>query len=687
MRYSPPLDGIRAIAILGVLVYHIKPAALRGGFSGVDVFYVLSGFLITSIILHDLDLGSFSMRAFYLRRIQRLIPNLLVTILFTLFLWMIFMPPVSVRQVAMHGTWAIFDVSNFYVWRFLGGYWTSNAESAPLTHTWSLGVEEQFYLFYPAALVLLSKLGARKARLWLMLGGALSLGLCMYITGRHQPAAFYLLPTRLWELLLGAVLVSGFSTPKECSFASPFAGSYLATRRVLGWVGLALIVLGFVSISGTSGFPGYIALIPAVGTALVIWCTFGMQTGLAAFLSTRPLVRLGKVSYSVYLWHWPLITLGRSLAVIYGKREIFGSLLGGVAGLVLGWLAYLLVEQPLRKRGPGRRRRLAVIGVLFFGVASCTFLTAVLPTAADPGHLFDQPAYYGDEYCAGRVESASSINKSLRYSDVYLPAMPADRPNDFWRAGGVVKSYGRTSPKVVLIGSSHALMYSKTIDEICSELGISVSFLAVNGAPLLPQADFPAMVFNFANSGGASQFYSARLSWIREWHPDVIIAVDRWDDYLDQDGHLDPNFENQFHAFVSEFASLTHHLFIVAQVPVIDSGNDNMYNLREVVTWKKRRSNGMPELAADSRDAARRSLLGVMERDIRSFPNTQILRPDLLFYQADGSVRYSSGRLFFYADGNHLSQSGSDEARGIFRKAIADSVPVSSRLTPAVAPR
>lgn len=173
MRYSAPLDGIRATSILGVLFFHIAPTTLSGGFSGVDVFFVLSGFLITSIIQHDMRAGEFSMREFYLRRIQRLMPNVVITVLGVVLLWSLLLPPSTARQTGTHGLWALFSLSNVFIWKNLGGYWGNAAESAPLTHTWSLGVEEQFYLLFPLTLLLLTPQTGRLAR-WLGVMTAIS---------------------------------------------------------------------------------------------------------------------------------------------------------------------------------------------------------------------------------------------------------------------------------------------------------------------------------------------------------------------------------------------------------------------------------------------------------------------------------------------------------------------------------
>ena len=206
MPYRASLDGIRAIAIVAVLIYHVSPGWLSGGSTGVDVFFVLSGFLITSIILHDIQDRCFSMQEFYLRRIQRLLPNAIACILAVLLLWTLFLPANASVQPGVHGLWTLVNLSNVYVWRYLGGYWGAAAETAPLTHFWSLGIEEQFYLLWSVALLVVFKLRAKLLPA-LIIGALLASFAASLITTPIDPvAAFYLPATRTWELALGALL-------------------------------------------------------------------------------------------------------------------------------------------------------------------------------------------------------------------------------------------------------------------------------------------------------------------------------------------------------------------------------------------------------------------------------------------------------------------------------------------------
>jgi peptidoglycan/LPS O-acetylase OafA/YrhL len=662
MRYSPPLDGIRAVAILAVLLFHISPAALSGGFTGVDVFFVLSGFLITSIILHDLREGSFSFREFYLRRVQRLLPNVVVTVLAVVLLWTIFMPPGATRQVAHHGIWTIFNLSNFYIYNNLGGYWGSGAESSPLTHTWSLGIEEQFYMLFPGSLLLLARFQLRRVRMWLIVAIVLSFGLCLYGTRTHPTATFYLLPTRIWELLIGALLGAHLTPLQNTEDQQRFMFGVNILEGI-GLAGLGMILLGFVCINDGSGFPGMVSLLPTVGTGLVLFSIIDEKTRLAAVLSQSFFVRIGKLSYSIYLWHWPLITLGKSLAVLYGKPQIYGAVAGGVAGILLGWIVYVGVEQPLRRRGPGRSWRFATIAIGFSITATCAVAVMSRHSVADPDHRFDPLAFFGEEYTAGNAEGANQTIQSTRYYDVYFPPIPSNRSTDLWRSGGVVHPYGGGQPQVVVLGSSHALMYSKVIDDLCREMGISVAFLGVDSTSVFYE---DTTNFNFSSPLESREFYQARAEWLRKWHPNAVFVIDRWDDRFS----TPRGFDKELRSFLTEVSPVAGRVIFVSQVPAIRDGDQA--NLRELATWHMKHDHSLPLFYPDSKEPLRKQAISIAEADTASFSNLRVLRADLPFYRDDGSIQYESGRTFFYADGDHLSEKGAEVVRGLFSSAITE---------------
>ncbi|SRR5216684_1177004 len=666
MPYSAPLDGIRAIAILAVLIFHISPVVLKGGFAGVDVFFVLSGFLITSILLHDIRDGSFSMREFYLRRVQRLLPNVVVTVFAVVLLWTLLMPPSQAIQAGRHGLWTILNLSNIYIWRNLGGYWGDAAEWAPLLHTWSLAVEEQFYLFFPGFLLLLARVQRTRVLAWLVAATVLSLGLWLYGSRIHPVATFYLLPTRVWELLLGAALAA-HRTPLRTDDSYPRTLGPKALEA-MGWCGLGMILVGFLLIDEANEFLGLVTLVPVVGTAFVLVSVADGKTRLARLLSVPFMVVTGKLSYSLYLWHWPLITLGKLQADLYGVPQLAGAAAGAIAGVLLAWGAYVGVEKPLRQRGRGRSRRFATIAAGFCIVALGSGLLASWHAVPDPGHRFDTPSFHGILYSAGRGVDRDLITRATRYRDVYFPPLPS-RADDAWRTGGIMHLYGGGSPKVVVMGDSHALMYSRLIDDICREMGLSVAFLGVDQTPVF----FTATVNEkFPSHREAHEFDQARRRWLKEWHPEAVLIINRWDSTSN-------NFDEKLRSLLREVSPLTSRVVFVAQVPVAKWGEE--FNLREFMIWRMRNmrtENDLPRLEPDRNERVRKQAVAVAEAATTAFDNLRVLRADLPFYRENGSIRWAFGRSFFYADDDHLTDAGTEVVRSLFQSAIVEAHSASS---------
>lgn len=387
-QYISSLDGVRAIAIISVLIYHVSPGMLSGGFTGVDVFFVLSGFLITSIVQHDVREDVFSFKEFYVRRIQRLMPNAIACILAVLLLSLVFMPPSTEVQLGFHGLWTLFNLSNIYTWRKMGGYWGEGAGDAPLTHFWSLAIEEQFYLVFPILLFCLLRFQSKRVRWWLAILGAISFGMCMYGTySMSMPTAtFYLFPTRVWELLLGAALAARGNRLHSDQAQTRFScGPKL--REILGWCGLGTIVAGFVFINDYSSFPGLTALVPTAGTLLVLMSANIAESKISRFLSMPAMVSIGRLSYSLYLWHWPLIVFGSLQFELLGKSKVMGAAWGAFVSIPVAWCAHRYIEQPLRKRGEGRAWRLKVVAASFVVAVICCIFASQGPRKIDPGNL------------------------------------------------------------------------------------------------------------------------------------------------------------------------------------------------------------------------------------------------------------------------------------------------------------
>jgi peptidoglycan/LPS O-acetylase OafA/YrhL len=369
LDYRPDIDGLRAIAVLAVIGFHAFPAWIRGGFVGVDVFFVISGYLISTILLAGMERGSFSFSQFYIRRIRRILPALIVVLLACMVAGWLVLFSSEYKALGKHVAGSAAFVSNFVLWNE-AGYFDKAAETKPLLHIWSLGIEEQFYIVWPLLLYLTWRFrtGTWALLLLLLLG---SFVLNVHAAGIDPAADFFSPLTRFWELMAGAVLaylslypaVPQWETrrlsPRVISWLGAANASHAAANNVKAICGLLLIVAAVLMIDGTRGYPGWWALLPVAGTYLMI--AAGPDTWIGdRLLATKILVAVGLISYPLYLWHWPLLSFIR---IVNGTApSAAAASLAILLSFALAWLTYLLVEKPLRfgKSAPVKAAALAV---------------------------------------------------------------------------------------------------------------------------------------------------------------------------------------------------------------------------------------------------------------------------------------------------------------------------------------
>jgi peptidoglycan/LPS O-acetylase OafA/YrhL len=410
MQYRPEVDGLRAVAVLPVLFFHAGFTSFSGGFIGVDVFFVISGYLITSLIVEDIKSGSFSLLGFYERRFRRISPALLLVCVATVpFAW-VWMTPREFNDYGQSLFATNLSVSNFLFWKE-ANYFGAEAELKPLLHTWSLAVEEQFYLFFPLLLLAWRR---RNGQIWWVAILVLaSFALTQMLASRAPAANFYLLPTRFWELGVGALLALAGANRQWLQGMG---------AQALSLAGLALIVGSIVLLDGARPFPGWWALPPVVGTALVL--AFATSGTLAAnLLAWRPIVAIGLVSYSVYLWHQPLFAFARIR--MFGEATMSIYLLLIALTFMLSYLSWRFVERPFRNRRLVSGRQLfATIGVVGGGLV-------VFGVIADKtGGL---PLRHPNEAFASTIDERLRINFGLNSScegKLPLPevCMTSDKP-------------------------------------------------------------------------------------------------------------------------------------------------------------------------------------------------------------------------------------------------------------------
>lgn len=364
-RYRPDIDGLRAVAILAVLVFHANSALLPGGFCGVDVFFVISGFLITRIIVQELESGQFGLRGFYARRARRLLPALSIVLPTTLVLGWLILLPNEFTQLGADVVGAAVFSSNVLLYKGVVAYFL--AANRPLLHLWSLAVEEQFYLLWPALVYIAWKLGKRRIASIAAAVSVASFVANIAVVSLDSPAAFYLPWNRLWELSCGAVLAGlqqhlPGTTVTTTQRAASLSG-WLRQQRLnlYSSSGAILLIVSFLRLNGKMEFPGYWGLLPTTGAALILGA--GPRTWLSRHILSRPpVVFIGLVSYPLYLWHWPLLCFTRLLV----PEPVPPALLAGVVLLafLLAVITYVFVEQPVRHRRDGPAFPIAICTVL-----------------------------------------------------------------------------------------------------------------------------------------------------------------------------------------------------------------------------------------------------------------------------------------------------------------------------------
>lgn len=340
------------VAVVPVVLFHAGVPMIGGGYVGVDVFFVISGFLITSIIKRELDDGRFSLLTFYERRARRILPALAFMVALTIAVSTLALLPTAMERLGHSVVATALFASNFYFWQTLG-YFSPDAEFEPLLHTWSLAVEEQFYILYPPLLMVIFATPLRRRLATILLVLAIgSLGASIAAVAFRPTAAFYLLPFRAWELGLGALLAVS-SLPNIRS---------VPLREAAGALALLAIVVPVFAYTSTTPFPGLAALPPVLGTALLIH--LGQNKNMVStLLSVRPIVAIGLISYSLYLWHWPALALFRA-----NKGSIHLSAFEASAAVVLSvalaWISYRYVETPFRRRKLFAQRRSILSGAI-----------------------------------------------------------------------------------------------------------------------------------------------------------------------------------------------------------------------------------------------------------------------------------------------------------------------------------
>ena len=629
------IDGLRALAVIPVVLYHFGFGAFSGGFVGVDVFFVISGFLITSIIFREISAGRFSFVDFWARRARRIIPALSVMMLAALLAGWVLMPANDYSQLGRAVRYQAMFVSNILFMR-QDGYFNPASDFKPLLHTWSLSVEEQYYILFPLLMVLLTRY-LRQWR-WVLFGLlALSFALNVWVIKRNPDEAFFLLPMRAWELLCGAMLavlpVSNRALPSWVYQSVSLAGLLAVLYAIFGFDKYTL-------------FPGWAALLPVLGATAMIWANGQASTVVGRVLSLRAMVGVGLISYSWYLWHWPVFVYANAIS-IDGMQALEAS--GWVVlTLLLAWLSWRLVELPFRDKRllAGRKP------VLYSGLAALLMigLAGQLVRSSDgvPQRLSGQALQYAEarDWQRGQMDcllqrDSPDISKVCRF-------------------GGDE----RTPPVQLVWGDSHAAALLPAIEADANRYGIPVWLASLSGC--LP-------VLGHETRQQCQDFNQATLQSIREHNIRDVVLAARWSLYLygEEDGDMQHVLYRDDSRPVAEREVARD---LTAMVRSLREAGARVWIFKEVPLQRQGTVSRLASLAMVGRSAERlgrpiaehlarqQFLNGLFTQLSQQDPQVHVLDPAPLMCPG-GICRAEFDGYSQYMDENHLSDKGGERMK------------------------
>ena len=624
-KYRPDVDGLRALAVLPVLLYHAQ-LGCTGGFVGVDVFFVISGYVISSLILKEVAVGTFSMVNFWERRIRRIMPALSLVVAAVLAAgWLFYLPEdfIFLGKSVMAQTVMI---ANFFFWKGGTNYFDHGTDTKSLLHTWSLAVEEQFYLLFPLLLVFV--LRSKPLSWWRWILGITIVSLiisvvCSYSHNNHR-SGFYLLPSRAWELLIGALVAAG-------------RGRLMTTRKtaeISGFLGLGLIVWSVFVYTANTRFPGLGALPPCLGTALIIASSDARVSIVGRLLSFRPFVLLGLVSYPLYLWHWPLLIWAKYLTGYeLSTATRIGLLLGS---LVLAVLSYKLVETPFRqRRWLGERSRI----FKFAGITLGVFLAMGFAVYFYKGFPARFPA---------QALTFANARNSLGFQDQI--DLKRAKASSFTELGAA----DTTKPIHVLVwGDSHAKAIAPALDTLCKEF-------SQRGVMSAYGATAPVLNFISTNPGAlredSPKVAELVVAFVAAQHIRNVVITAKWDTYPDT-----AEFKNDLIETVRTLMKSGARVHVLKDVPKPG------FDVPRIAALKALRGIDLEALGTTQEQHQKyEAALKPTFEELAKMGATVMDASDI-FLTSRGNYRIIKDGKLLYFDSNHLTLEGADLLVPMFR--------------------
>ena len=633
--------------MLPVIFFHAGFQYFSGGFVGVDVFFVISGYLITNIILSELSQDRFSVLNFYERRARRILPALFFVMLTCIpFAWFL-LTPNDLKDFGESLIAVSTFSSNFLFW-FESGYFETTAELKPLLHTWSLAVEEQYYIIFPIFLLAFWRFGIKSILLILGLAFFASLLIAEWGAYNKPSATFYLLPTRGWELLIGVFI----------AFYLKYRGHFKssALNQILSISGLGMIVYSIIFFDESTPFPSFFTLIPTVGTGLLILSAVN-KTIVYKILSLSPIVSIGLISYSAYLWHQPLLAFAkhRFLEEVSDLMLIILCL----SSLVLAYISWKWVEKPFRDKARTSRKfilNFSVLGILFFSAIGMSMLLSK-----------------GFE---GRVNFSEELKDSFSKPQVGVCFdRPYNHSSDEW---GCLLGTKKEKVDFILFGDSHALSLKSIVDKIAIERGLSVFFTGSSGCPPFIGA-FPNRPDQVTNNCKALN--DRVLNYARKQQVNGIIFSARWSYYIDgsydgtgaqliarsKDGPFTKEnsikaFNNSFLETVKEYKENNIPIYLISQPPQQTSSPETFY-------FRTTRGIGSIYDFSVTRDKFE-SLERIPVTTFKSFEDEINFFHIIDEFCDEDKCLVGEVNKSFYYDDDHLSTYGSMKLKGIIEEIL-----------------
>lgn len=616
--YRADIDGLRAVAVLSVLLFHLHVTGFTGGYVGVDVFFVISGYLITGLINAEIQSGTFSLKAFYLRRVRRLAPALLAMSVPVAIAAYILLKPEDLRSFGLSLALQFVSLQNVL---FLSeGEYFRGADMKPLLHTWTLAVEEQFYLLWPLLLIFLQRF-TFKVKMALIVAVMLgSFALNLVFMSLSPKASFLLLPPRAWELGVGG-LAALLET--KASFRGALSRN---VRSGLAFAGLFAVLFSVFRFTSDTAFPGVAALLPVLGTVFLLLSGIGSLTSIGQFFALPFMVRIGLISYPMYLWHWPLTSLLRQFKLDPTQPIYAGAI--ALATFVLAELTYRLIELPIRRR-------------------------RWLPTAK---HLLISAGFGFTVLVAFGMHLWATDGAAYRYSPVARSLLTAPMAARSDRCGFVFKALHPrdlvcalsdetvTERRILLWGNSHADMWSGMFIDLAKQAGAAL-YLNARNCRATTDSDFcgtdvQQSIFNYIISQGITDVVLAST-----WHGSYNIP--------------DKVFEHQFIDVVDKLSKSGVRTWLVIDVPADNSLDPSVAYQKNPVEPQF----GFITLSEYQKQKERQ--LSLFEPLALNLSNVQIIDPSINLCNETNCLG-GLGDKPWYRDPNHLTDAGAQVARTQF---------------------